>query len=496
MAKIIDEVGREQTICLKTDWHVYNFIDQSDTFKHVIATTVENLCINYNSKVDIGLCFVQDLLTHHFQIIFPKGEIIEYNGWFHIHLHTQSFVWDLRGFIHPTHNEYTQLNRTSNLIHDSIDPFLAVLANSLMSHRYFMKRVSEPQLQICENVGTVLQMCKYIDKKYVYSLLVGAFNDLILENNLQEIIEVAIGEDAFSLQTKSQVKIVFHHKTYCFGLIVSEHSSPYFIIYDKEKDRLAPIVDEGVQFVTVNNDTPETIACASLKPVTKDTYFDAYSDYTAVLHLLRLFHIFINRYRFLFRPVNKSFKDDYDEIMKQLVGFDAFPRPPLPTNIDQNIYVSTHPAILSRIHEFCSIYPGVYSYPNNERIIIKNRSVLHLSIFKNSLRSGQFHLTNECFRPDKHKHVFFTINIIGNMLVEDKKAFYTELAKKLLGDESVWTEEGRRRMRGKTMNDIKESIRFFYTLLCKCILDNTPEYFTNSEAPIPNSDPRFSQPYV
>ena len=171
--------------------------------------------------------------------------------------------------------------------------------------------------------------------------------------------------------------------------------------------------------------------------------------------------------------------DIYTEIQQQLIGFDAFPAPRLPTNVEHNIYVSRHPDIISQIHR--SLSDSVYSFPNDERIIIKKNDVIHLSIFKYSLQYGEFHLTNECFKADTERRVFFKINALNSILVNDTRVITDILAERLLGNMRVWTPEGARRMRGKTLDDIKELVRFFYRLVTRLISEN-PTYFTISES--------------
>jgi hypothetical protein len=328
-------------------------------------------------------------------------------------------------------------------------------------------------------------MCKFTDKKYIYSLLRGTFRDLMTENNLQDALDNDYDEEKYILGKKfgkNQVGIMYTFETNCFNLIVNKYSGLFNIMYDSTKDSLIIYLDEGFQFSYIDNN-PEILVLPSALPATRDIAIDDYADYTAVLHLFRLFIIFINRFRDLFHHITDvhllELPDIYGEIQQQLIGFDAFPAPRLPTSIESNIYISKHPDIISQIHRSLHL-DSVYSFPNHERIIIKKNDVIHLSIFKYSLQYGEFHLTNECFKEDAERRIFFKINALNSILVNDTRVITDILAEKLLGNMRVWAPEGARRMRGKTLEDIKELIRFFYKLVTRLISEN-PTYFTITE---------------
>jgi hypothetical protein len=54
----IDQIGNDlHIIYSNAPVNSYDFVDQSDTFKYVIATTVANLVRNYNSKTDSEIVF-------------------------------------------------------------------------------------------------------------------------------------------------------------------------------------------------------------------------------------------------------------------------------------------------------------------------------------------------------------------------------------------------------------------------------------------------------
>ena len=498
----IDPIGNEvRIISSDTPVNSYDFVDQSDTFKYVIATTVANLVRNFNSKTDSELVFRRDAMWN-FQIVFSTGEIITYTRWFHIKTENYNGMWNLRAFVPTETSNYSLLGAVlpaggvTFSENKNLEMFLNVLRNCLLYRRHLMKIESEPSVLICENLGpnvfpnSLLRMCRFIDKKYVYSLLCGTFRDLITENNLHEILDNGADEETYLIGRKfgnNQVFIMYTFETNCFKLVVVENGINIYsglcnIIYDSTKDNLIMFLDTGFQFSYINN-TPENLVLPSAMPAARDMAIDEYADYTAILHLFRLFIIFINRYRDLFHHVADvhllELLDIYGEIQQQLIGFDAFPAPRLPTNVERNIYVSRHPDIISQIHR--SLVDAVYSFPNHERIIIKKNDVIHLSIFKYSLQYGEFHLTNECFRENAERRVFFKINALNSILVNDTRMITDILAEKLLGNIRVWTPEGARRMRGKTLDDIKESVRFFYRLVTRLISEN-PTYFTISES--------------
>jgi len=500
----IDPIGNDiHIISSNAPVNSYDFVDQSDTFKYVIATTVANLVRNYNSKTDSEISFKYDKKTKDFQILFPTGEIITYTRWFHIKTENYDGMWNLAAFIPIETSNYFMLGASLPAggvtfpDNRNLDMFINVLRNSLLYHRHLLKIESEPNIQICENLGpnvfpnSLLRMCKFIDKKYVYSLLSGTFRDLITENNLHEILENGADDEKYLIGRKfgnNQVFIMYTFETNCFNLVVVKNRNIIYsglcnVIYDSTKDKLIMCLDTGFQFSYINNN-PENLVLPSTLSATRDIAIDEYADYTAILHLFRLFIIFINRYRDLFHHANdlspeRELLDIYSEIQQQLIGFDAFPAPRLPTSVERNIYVSRHPDIIPQIHR--SLLDSVYSYPNHERIIIKKNYVIHLSIFKYSLQYGEFHLTNECFKADVERRVFFKINALNSILINDTRVITDILAEKLLGSIHVWTPEGARRMRGKTLDDIKEIIRFFIRLVTKLISDN-PTYFTISES--------------
>jgi hypothetical protein len=499
----IDPIGNDiHIISSNAPVNSYDFVDQSDTFKYVIATTVSNLVRNYNSKTNSEIVFRRDTMWN-FQILFPTGEIITYRGWFHIQTENYNGMWNLRAFVPTETSNYSLLGASLPAggitfpENRNLDMFLNVLRNSLLYRRHLLKIESEPSVQICENLGpnvfpnSLLRMCKFIDKKYVYSLLCGTFRDLITENNLHEILENGADEAKYLIGRKfgnNQVFIMYTFETNCFNLVVVEngtniYNGPCNVIYDSTKDKLILCLDTGFQFIYIN-DNLENLVLPSALPAARDMAIDEYADYTAILHLFRLFIIFINRYRDLFHHVNdlspaRELIDIYSEIQQQLIGFEAFPEPRLPTTVERNIYISRHPDVISQIHR--SLLDSVYSFPNHERIIIKKNDVIHLSIFKYSLQYGEFHLTNECFQADAERRVFFKINALNSILVNDTRVIMDILAERLLGNIRVWTREGARRMRGKTLDDIKELVCFFYRLVTRLISEN-PTYFTISES--------------
>ena len=498
--KYIDPIGNDIHI-ISSDAPVnsYNFVDQSDTFKYVIATTVANLVRNYNSKTDSEISFKYNKTTKDFQILFPTGEIITYTRWFHIITENYDGMWNLRAFEHTGYMLGADLPAGGVTFPENrnLDTFLNVLRMCLLYCRHLLKIESEPSVQICENLGpnvfsnSLLRMCTFIDKKYVYSLLCGIFRDLITENNLYGILENGADEEKYLIGRKfgnNQVFIMYTFETNCFELVVKENGIYIYsglcnVIYDSTIDKLIMCLDTGFQFSYINNN-PENLVLPSALPAARDIAIDEYADYTAILHLFRLFIVFINRYRDLFHHANdlspaRELSDIYTEIQQQLIGFEAFPAPRLPTSAEHNIYVSRHPDIISQIHR--SLLDSVYSFPNDERIIIKKNDVIHLSIFKYSLQYGEFHLTNECFKENAERRVFFKINALNSILVNDTRVITDILAEKLLGNMRVWTPEGARRMRGKTLDDIKEIIRFFYRLVTRLISEN-PTYFTISES--------------
>ena len=55
----IDPIGNDVHIVTDSNAPVnsYDFVDQSDTFKYVIATTVANLVRNYNSRTDSEISY-------------------------------------------------------------------------------------------------------------------------------------------------------------------------------------------------------------------------------------------------------------------------------------------------------------------------------------------------------------------------------------------------------------------------------------------------------
>ena len=501
----IDQIGNDVHIITSSNAPVnsYDFVDQSDTFKYVIATTVANLVRNYNSRTDSEISFKYNKTTKDFQILFPTGEIITYRGWFHIKTENHDGMWNLHASVPTETSNYSQLvaclpaGGVTFPENRNLDKFLNVLRYSLLNHRHLLKIESEPSVQICENLGpnvfptSLLRMCEFIDKKYVYSLLYGIFRDLITENNLHEILDSGAYEEKYLIWRQfgnNQVFIMYTFETNCFELVVKENGIYIYsglcnVIYDSKIDKLIMCLDTGFQFTYINNNL-ENLVLPSALPATRDIAIDEYADYTAILHLFRLFIIFINRYRDLFHHVNdlspaRELSDIYTEIQQQLIGLDAFPAPRLPTNVEHNIYVSRHPDIISQIHR--SLSDSVYSFPNDERIIIKKNDVIHLSIFKYSLQYGEFHLTNECFKADTERRVFFKINALNSILVNDTRVITDILAERLLGNMRVWTPEGARRMRGKTLDDIKELVRFFYRLVTRLISEN-PTYFTISES--------------
>ena len=489
----IDPIGNNvHIISSNKPVNSYDFVDQSDTFKYVIATTVSNIVVNYNSKTDSKISFKYDKKTKDFQIEFLTGEIITYTGWFHIKTEQHNGLWNLRAFEHTGEMLGADLPAGGVTFPENrnLDTFLNVLRMCLLYRRHLFKIESEPNIQICENLGpnvfptSLLRMCKFTNKKYIYSLLRGTFRDLMTENNLQDALDNNYDEEKYIVGKKfgkNQVGIMYTFETNCFNLIVNKYSSLFNIMYDSTKDSLIIYLDEGFQFSYIDNN-PENLVLPSALPTTRDIAIDEYADYTAILHLFRLFIVFINRYRDLFHHVRDvpllEIPDIYSEIQQQLIGFDAFPAPRLPTNVEHNIYVSRHPDIISQIHR--SLLDSVYSFPNHERIIIKKNDVIHLSIFKYSLQYGEFHLTNECFKDSAEKRVFFKINVTNLMLVNDTGAITDNLAEKLFGNIRVWSPEGARRMRGKTLEDIKELIRFFYRLVTRLISEN-PTYFTITE---------------
>ena len=70
----IDPIGNNvHIISSNKPINSYDFVDQSDTFKYVIATTVSNLVRNYNSRTDSEISFKYNIITKDFQIIFPTG---------------------------------------------------------------------------------------------------------------------------------------------------------------------------------------------------------------------------------------------------------------------------------------------------------------------------------------------------------------------------------------------------------------------------------------
>ena len=495
----IDPIGNNvHIISSNKPINSYDFVDQSDTFKYVIATTVSNIVVNYNSKTDSKISFKYDKKTKDFQIEFPTGEIITYTGWFHIKTEQHNGLWNLRAFEHTGEMLGADLPAGGVTFPENrnLDMFLNVLRMCLLYRRHLFKIESEPNIQICENLGpnvfptSLLRMCKFTNKKYIYSLLRGTFRDLMTENNLQDALDNDYDEEKYILGKKfgkNQVGIMYTFETNCFKLVVKENGIYIYsglcnVIYDSTIDKLIMCLDTGFKFSYINNN-PENLVLPSALPAARDIAIDEYADYTAILHLFRLFIIFINRYRNLFHHVNdlspaRELSDIYTEIQQQLIGFEAFPAPRLPTNVEHNIYVSRHPDIISQIHR--SLSDSVYSFPNDERIIIKKNDVIHLSIFKYSLQYGEFHLTNECFKDCAEKRVFFKINVTNLMLVNDTGAITDSLAEKLFGNIRVWSPEGARRMRGKTLEDIKELIRFFYRLVTRLISEN-PTYFTITE---------------
>ena len=495
----IDPIGNDVRIISSNAPVIsYDFVDQSDTFKYVIATTVANLVRNYNSKTDSEIIFRRNTMWD-FQILFPTGEIITYTRWFHIITENYDGMWNLRAFEHTGYMLGADLPAGGVTFPENrnLDTFLNVLRNSLLYHRHLLKIESEPSVQICENLesnvfpNSLLRMCRFIDKKYVYSLLCGTFRDLITENNLHGILENGADEEKYLIGRKfgnNQVFIMYTFETNCFKLVVVENGTNIYsglcnVIYDSTKDKVIMCLDTGFQFSYINNN-PENLVLPSALPAGRDIAIDEYADYTAILHLFRLFIVFINRYRNLFHHANdlspaRELSDIYSEIQQQLIGFEAFPVPRLPTTVERNIYISRHPDIISQIHR--SLLDSVYSFPNHERIIIKKNYVIHLSIFKYSLQYGEFHLTNECFKENAERRVFFKINALNSILVNDTRVITDILAERLLGNIRVWTPEGARRMRGKTLDDIKEIIRFFYRLVTRLISEN-PTYFTISES--------------
>ena len=495
----IDPIGNDVRIISSNAPVIsYDFVDQSDTFKYVIATTVANLVRNYNSRTDSEIIFRRNTMWN-FQILFPTGEIITYTRWFHIITENYDGMWNLRAFEHTGYMLGADLPAGGVTFPENrnLDTFLNVLRNSLLYHRHLLKIESEPSVQICENLesnvfpNSLLRMCRFIDKKYVYSLLCGTFRDLITENNLHGILENGADEEKYLIGRKfgnNQVFIMYTFETNCFKLVVVENGTNIYsglcnVIYDSTKDKVIMCLDTGFQFSYINNN-PENLVLPSALPAGRDIAIDEYADYTAILHLFRLFIVFINRYRNLFHHANdlspaRELSDIYSEIQQQLIGFEAFPVPRLPTTVERNIYISRHPDIISQIHR--SLLDSVYSFPNHERIIIKKNYVIHLSIFKYSLQYGEFHLTNECFKENAERRVFFKINALNSILVNDTRVITDILAERLLGNIRVWTPEGARRMRGKTLDDIKEIIRFFYRLVTRLISEN-PTYFTISES--------------
>ena len=496
----IDPIGNDVRIISSNAPVIsYDFVDQSDTFKYVIATTVANLVRNFNSRTDSEISFKYDKKTKDFQILFPTGEIITYTRWFHIITENYDGMWNLRAFEHTGYMLGADLPAGGVTFPENrnLDTFLNVLRMCLLYHRHLLKIESEPSVQICENLesnvfpNSLLRMCRFIDKKYVYSLLCGTFRDLITENNLHGILENGADEEKYLIGRKfgnNQVFIMYTFETNCFKLVVVENGTNIYyglcnVIYDSAKDKLIMCLDTGFQFSYINNN-PENLVLPSALPAARDIAIDEYADYTAILHLFRLFIVFINRYRNLFHHANDlsseiELSDIYSEIQQQLIGFEAFPAPRLPTTVERNIYISRHPDIISQIHR--SLLDSVYSFPNHERIIIKKNYVIHLSIFKYSLQYGEFHLTNECFKENAERRVFFKINALNSILVNDTRVITDILAERLLGNIHVWTPEGARRMRGKTLDDIKEIIRFFYRLVTRLISEN-PTYFTISES--------------
>ena len=495
----IDSIGNDVRIISSNAPVIsYDFVDQSDTFKYVIATTVANLVRNYNSKTDSEIVFRRNTMWN-FQILFPTGEIITYTRWFHIITENYDGMWNLRAFEHTGYMLGADLPAGGVTFPENrnLDTFLNVLRMCLLYHRHLLKIESEPSVQICENLesnvfpNSLLRMCRFIDKKYVYSLLCGTFRDLITENNLHGILENGADEEKYLIGRKfgnNQVFIMYTFETNCFKLVVVENGTNIYsglcnVIYDSTKDKVIMCLDTGFQFSYINNN-PENLVLPSALPAGRDIAIDEYADYTAILHLFRLFIVFINRYRNLFHHANdlspaRELSDIYSEIQQQLIGFEAFPVPRLPTTVERNIYISRHPDIISQIHR--SLLDSVYSFPNHERIIIKKNYVIHLSIFKYSLQYGEFHLTNECFKENAERRVFFKINALNSILVNDTRVITDILAERLLGNIRVWTPEGARRMRGKTLDDIKEIIRFFYRLVTRLISEN-PTYFTISES--------------
>jgi hypothetical protein len=498
----IDLLGRHYTVVPieHADRHKYDLVDNSPGFQHVIACILQDLVYKanrlryFNKEFQAPICFGVPPNTEQTWIAkFPNKVYFVYSfGKFSIYRNEiYQGQWVIPASTQQNAHEYAQLCFASKYTDDPLAQFVELVAKTLIGYRYLLKRIEEPHVSIGEinlslpNKNSITEFIKFENHKYIFSFLFGGFKDLLYENNLIGIItigtyaqEIVVIQLAYTeKKIINYITIHYSYRKNCFSLTINKgdtevYRSTITIVFDSQRDQLGMLLKNGLRLLSVNEDDKlMMLEFPSQNSVEAECYMDKYTDYNTALHFFRLFTLFINRFRLLFRstgdlPQNIIPSPFNEEIESQLIGIES--PPPIETTPAQpGVYVSNHHDILSRISKFCSYYNSqvINRLSENRIIICRRNDVVHLSIFKNALKKGKFHFTNECIRDGGRVYFSVKADMYYKLLVNDKAISLQELAEQLLGTRDLYTKSGAHRMENVSIETIKESILFYYTFI-------------------------------
>ena len=484
--------------------HRYDLVDISPHFQHVIATILQDLVYKanrlryFNNEFQTPIRFgVPPNIEQTWLAIFPNKVYFVYSfGKFRIYQNEiYQGQWVIPAAVQPNAHEYAQLCFASKYTDDPFSQFVELVAKTLIGYRYLLKRIEEPHVSIGEinlslpNKNSIVELIKFENHTYCFSFLFGAFRDLLYENNLFGLITIGIyrlpdTQEIVSMQlVYTEKKITYAmsiHYSYmknCFSLTINKgetesYRSEITIVFDSQRDKLYPLLKNGLRLLSVNEDDElKMLELPSQNSVEAECYMDNYTDYNTALHFFRLFTLFINRFRLLFRsigdlPPNIIPCPFNEEIESQLIGVEST-LPIETTPAQPGTYVSNHHDVLSLISKFCSYYNSqiINRLSENRIIICRRNDVVHLSIFKNALAKGKFHFTNECIQDGGRVYFSVKADMYYKLLVNDKPISLQEVAEQLLGTRDLYTKSGARRMENVSIETIKESILFYYTFI-------------------------------
>jgi hypothetical protein len=504
----IDLLGRHYTVVPieDADRHRYDLVDNSPGFQHVIAVILQDLVYKanrlryFNNEFQAPIRFGVPPNTEQTWIaVFPNKAYFVYSfGKFSVYRNEiYQGEWVIPAAVQPNAHRAAQLCFASNYTGDPFSQFVELVAKTLIGYRYLLKQIEEPHVSIGEinlslpNNNSIIELIKFENHNYIFSFLFGGFKDLLYENNLIGLITIGTytlldAQEIVAIQLayteKKIINYITIHYSYsknCFSLTINKgetesYRSEITIVFDSQRDRLGALLKNGLHILSVNEDDElKMLEFPSQNSVKAECYMDNYKDYNTALHFFRLFTLFINRFRLLFRstgdlPPNIILSAFNEEIESQLIGIESPPPPPIETTPAQpGVYISNHNDVLSRISKFCSYYNSqvINRLSENRIIICRRNDVVHLSIFKNALKKGKFHFTNECIRNGGRVYFSIKADMSYKLLVNDKAISLQELAEQLLGTRDLYIKSGARRMENVTIETIKESILFYYTFI-------------------------------